>query len=240
MNVIQIDKTWSTYLSPRWLEGLVGAPFLRRCREGAATQEELHTYLRQQGYYSRHFTRYLCALMGNVSDDRDRLALTQNLFEEMGLGDMGNVPHSRLYRQMLADMGVRQEDQPIFPETQALIDTMLECCRDRRFMVGLGALCLGAEAIVPLLYSAVVRGLERSGEPLERMTFFTIHIAGDDEHALTMRRIIQRELERDPASRVDLDYGAAKAISARIRFLHAVEARCAPGAEPAVLLEARG
>ena len=40
-----------------------------------------------------------------------------------------------------------------------------------------------------------------------------------------MRRIIVRELERDPASRVDLEYGAARAIAARVAFFESLTDR---------------
>lgn len=222
MNVVGVNSVWNAFLHPQWMQSLHEVPFLGRCREGTITREALHSYVRQQCYYSQHFMRYLSALLSNLLLERDRQDLVHNLFEEMGLGDMASVPHSQLYRQMMEAMGIRPEDEPIFPATQALIETMLECCQSRYFMVGLGALCLGAEAIVPYLYSTVVRGFEAVGEPSNRLKFFHIHIEGDDEHAMTMKRIIERELERDPSTKVDLDYGAAKALSARVRFLREI------------------
>jgi len=51
-----------------------------------------------------------------------------------------------------------------------------------------------------------------------------LHVEEDDAHAETMRRIILDELRRHPSSRVDLEYGAKRAITARARFLCAVAA----------------
>ena len=42
------------------------------------TRDELHTYVRQQCHYSRHFTRYLSALLANIVDETDRRDLVQN------------------------------------------------------------------------------------------------------------------------------------------------------------------
>lgn len=225
MTIVQVGEGWSNYVKSSWIELLDRTPFLTRCREGIATRDELHTYVRQQCYYSRHFTRYLSALLANVIDENDRRDLVQNLFEEMGLGSFGRVPHSQIYREMMRTMGVRLEDEAPFAETDALIGTMFECSGSKRPMVGLGALCLGAEAIVPHLYSTIVNGFDAIGEPREHLSFFEIHIEGDDEHAVTMRRIILREIERDPSSRVDLEYGAARAISARVSFFSAMTER---------------
>ena len=48
----------------------------------------------------------------------------------------------------------------------------------------------------------------------------------DDEHALTMRAIIDRELASDPRLRADLLLGAELAIDARVEFFAALgEAR---------------
>jgi pyrroloquinoline-quinone synthase len=218
MKIVGIDEHWSSILRSSWIDALDGTPFLTRCREGTATRDELATFVRQQCHYSRHFTRYLSALLANLTDEVDRRDLVQNLFEEMGLGGLGGVPHAQIYREMMRTMGVFLDDEPVFAETQALVDTMFECCRSPRPMVGLGALCLGAEAIVPHLYSTIVNGFEAVGEPREHLSFFLIHIDGDDDHARTMQRIIARELEQRPASRVDLEYGAALAIAARVQF----------------------
>jgi pyrroloquinoline-quinone synthase len=220
MSSICVASGWEALLRPEWLQGLRNTRFLTRCRCRVASCEELHLFVRQQYYYSRHFTRYLHAVMSNLEDEHDRAALTQNLFEEMGVG--GGISHAEIYRRMMAVMLPENSEASVFPATQALIDTMLSCCRDPRVMVGLGAICLGAEAIVPEVYSAIMTGFEAIREPQTNLEFFAIHIEGDENHAVTMRNIIVRELERDPRSRLDMDYGAARAIGARVAFFDAI------------------
>jgi len=228
MTIVSIDQRWSSYFRSSWIEALDDTRFLTRCREGIATRDELVTFVRQQCHYSRHFTRYLSAVLASLTDEADRRDLVQNLFEEMGLGGLGSVPHAQIYRDMMRTMGVFLGDEPAFAETQALVDTMFECCRSPRPMVGLGALCLGAEAIVPHLYSTIVHAFEAIGEPREHLSFFLIHIDGDDDHARTMQRIILRELQQRPASRVDLEYGAALAIAARVQFFTVLTEKTRP------------
>lgn len=222
MAIVSIDASWHDLLPPESLRQLAESPFLTRCREHKATREELHSFVRQQGYYSRYFTRYLTALMSNLEDDGDRRALMENLWEEMGLGGGHTTPHSQIYRNMMATMGVRFDEEAPTPATRHLIDTMFDCCRSANSMLGLGAICLGAEAIVPFVYSTVIEGFRGIGEPVEHLEFFSIHVGCDDEHAITMRNIIMRRLKADRRTRIDLDYGAAKAIAARVAFFHAI------------------
>jgi pyrroloquinoline quinone (PQQ) biosynthesis protein C len=225
MNRIPLDPSFASLVRANWIDDLDGSAFLGRCRAGTVTRAELARFVRQQHYYARHFTRYLFALTSNLADESDRRALMDNLCEEMGLDGEGHVSHAEMYRQMMQTMGIELEAEAVLPATQALIDTMFDCCRSPRPMVGLGALCLGAEAIVPHVYSTIIEGFDSVREPRKNLTFFVVHIEADDAHAVTMRRIIERELARNPQSRVDLDYGAARAIAARTEFFDALVPR---------------
>lgn len=222
MAIVQIDPSWDGLLRAEWIRELDESPFLSRCRQRQVSRDELHGFVRQQGHYSRHFTRFLNAIMSNLVEEIDRHALTQNLFEEMGLGEVKTTPHSQIYRDMMKAMGVRLDEEAPNSATVNLVDTMFDCCRNENPMVGLGAICLGAEAIVPHIYSTVLEGFDAVGEPRKNLEFFSIHVSCDDEHAITMRNIITRRLQADPRLRVDLDYGAAKAIAARVASFHAL------------------
>ncbi len=225
-----LNSRWSHWIDPQWIEALDETEFLSRCREGRAGVRELHTFLVQQYFYARHFTRFLCALLSNVENESDRRELTENLVDEIGLGKADGVPHSILYRNMLGAMGVDVSRHQPLPETQALIDTMFESCRNPSVAAGLGALCLGAEAIVPHLYQQIVTGFLARGEKSERLEFFHIHIACDDAHADTMRALIERRYGQADGART-LKCSAARAIASRIRFFNAISAASTPWKE---------
>lgn len=207
------------FIKQEWLDNLGESLLLKRCRTGEITKQELHKFIKQHQLYSRHFTRYLSALLANVIDEKDRLELTHNLFDEMGLGDAGKIPHSMLYRDMMVNMDIAPDIKPL-PSTLRLIDAMLQCCKSTNHLVGLGALCLGAEGVVPYIYSTIVEGLISIGESRENLQFFTLHIECDDDHAETMYDIIQREINKDKNAIIDLYYGADKLIQARIDFFN--------------------
>jgi pyrroloquinoline quinone (PQQ) biosynthesis protein C len=222
MSELALDAKWNDFIDNGALAQLDGTPFLRRCRAHTATREELQEYVRQQYSYSRHFTRYLCALLANIEVESDRTELTENLLEEIGFGEDGALPHSEIYRQMMKRMGIDPQSVAPSPATQRLISQMMEACRDPNPLVGLGALCLGAEAIVPHLYSQIVEGFRGVGEPDENLEFFHIHIHCDDEHAVTMRKIIERYLTDNPREGIILRRAAIRVLQARAEFFEAL------------------
>jgi pyrroloquinoline-quinone synthase len=213
----------SPYIKADWLDRLGKTGFLTHCQTGQISREELEIFIQQHQIYSRYFTRYLAALLANIEDDEHRLTLTHNLIDEMGLGDAGNLPHSLLYRNMMDNMGLAPCTNPL-PSTQRLVDTMFECCNSSNYMVALGALCLGAEMIVPFLYQRIVDGFLSIGESLDNLHFFTLHIECDDAHAETMSEIIAWKLQESPSDLLDLNYGAEKMIQARIAFFDGITA----------------
>lgn len=211
------------YVKLEWLDRLGNTVFLTRCQNGQICRDELHSFIQQHQVYSRCFTRFLAALLSNIEDDEHRLALTHNLFDEMGLGDAGSLPHSKLYRNMMESMGLAPCTNPL-PSTQHLVDTMFECCKSPNYMVALGAMCLGAEGIVPFLYQRIVDGFLTIGESLDKLEFFTLHIDCDDGHAETMNEIIAWQLQKSPSALIDLNYGAEKMIQARMGFFDGITA----------------
>lgn len=220
---LSIGNITSSYIKNEWLDALFDTDFLSRCGSGDINQEELCSFMQQHQIYSRCFTRFLAALLANIENDNHRLTLTHNLFDEMGLGDAGNQPHSKLYLDMMANMGILPIMTPM-ASTQRLVDTMFECCKSSNYMVGLGALCLGAEGVVPFIYQRIVDGFVAIGESLANLNFFTLHIECDDGHSETMSEIIAWELHKSPSALLDLHYGAEKIIQARIEFFNGISA----------------
>lgn len=224
----EIDKNWDPYLDKEWIRKLDETPFLTRCRDKTVTLEELRRYLSQQYFYSRNFTRFLCALLSNLTHEEDRQDLTDNLIEESGLGQDRGTPHSVLYRQMLERMGVDVSEYSMHEDTARLVEVMLESCRSANYAVGLGALCLGAEAIVPHLYSQIVIGFQAHGFTEKDLDFFYLHISCDDAHAETMKKIIDREV-KDTEKKLYVECSAKRAIAARVRFFESLSNPIAAG-----------
>lgn len=198
--------------------------FLRRCRSEEITRDELKTFLVQQGLYSAYFTRYLCALMSNLPQNQQVLALADNLCEELGLNGDAQTPHSVLYKNMLGNQGLDLASAEMLPSTSRLINTMFDHCRDRRYARGLGALCLGAEAIVPCMYADLISGFKACGFGAKDIEFFQIHVECDDAHAETLHKIMLDTARNDPHA-LGLMFGAGDAlVDARIEFFARISA----------------
>lgn len=193
-------------LSPLWKdlfpEGLLGRlnanPFLVACRNGAVSLDQLRHFLIQHHYYSQYFTRYLCALMGGIADQGEFKSLSCNLTEELSGGDSVDISHAELYRRSMDLMSAPPRSRPLLPGTRQLIDGMFRHCRSSDPIDGLAALCLGAEAIVPLIYGPVLDALRSHNAPREAEHFFVLHIEEDEDHAIVMREIIDRMLVERP------------------------------------------
>jgi thiaminase len=201
--------------------------FLAGCADGTVTLDELRSFLVQHGKYSRYFTRYLCALISQLDEGDDVLRLAENLTEELGCGTDAKMrtPHSRIYADMLKDFDIDLDAHSVNPETQNLIDTMFMLCRQPRGTAGLGAMCLGAEGLVPAVYARIVEGFRRRGVDRGRLEFFSIHIECDDDHAATMYEILARQAEKSPSCRITALNAGDMAVSARLRFFDALTKR---------------
>lgn len=198
--------------------------FLQRCRAGDVTLQELKLFLVQQGIYSSYFTRYLCALMGNLPSNDQVLKLAENLCEELGLTPDSETPHSIVYRDMLKAFDLTLDGARPLVGTRRLIDTMFDHCRHANSARGLGALCLGAEALVPPVYADVITAFEAHGVPARTLEFFRIHVECDDGHAETLRDIMVELASRD-ADNLPFMLGAGNAlVDARMDFFSSIEA----------------
>lgn len=201
---------------------LLAHPFMRRCETGAVTMTELSRYLVQHGHYGRCFTRYLCALISQLPDNEQVIRLAGNLAEELGLAGGQGIPHARLYADMLRQFNLSLEREPANPQTRALVETMFMLCRQPGGAAGLGALCLGAEAIVPALYRRVMEGFAHHGITGPRLIFFQLHVDCDDDHAQTMYDILADWCERSETAREAATAAAETAVSARLRMFDSV------------------
>jgi pyrroloquinoline quinone (PQQ) biosynthesis protein C len=162
--------------------------------------------------------------MANLPANKQVLDLASNLCEELGLTDDSATPHSIIYYRMLNHFGLDMEGQRPLPGTRRLIDAMFDHCRDPRVARGLGALCLGAEALVPSIYTDLINGFMAAGVPARAIEFFQIHVECDDGHADTMRDIMIALADADP-DQLPLMLSAGNAlVDARLDFFESIEA----------------
>lgn len=129
------------------------------------------------------FTGLLCALGGRAPDLRSRFALMDNIYEEMGCGDL-SAAHPSLYLKMLESIGVTQSDAEnarTLPSIRRINEHLHDVVHRRSFAVACAVLA-SAEATIPPSFPILAR-MAQSAFPDVDMTFFDRHGPRDDGHA---------------------------------------------------------
>lgn len=185
--------------------------------------------------YSSHFPRYLTALISRLEDGADREPLLANLGEERGhysppdllrLQAAGvepewvvHIPHTELFLRFRRALGVGDGEPAVEAlEVRAWRDLFLSVLSLGSAAEAVGALGLGTEGIVPLIYPPLRRAMERLGTVSPRDgVFFKLHTLVDDQHQASLLALA-RKLGASPRGRDDLALGMTKALALRDSF----------------------
>jgi mannose-6-phosphate isomerase-like protein (cupin superfamily)/pyrroloquinoline quinone (PQQ) biosynthesis protein C len=172
-------------------------PLLQACLNGRLTLEDFKYLFSQYYFYSRNFTKLLAAAMVNCDSDYFRSIIVKNLFEESG-GQNIEMRHSEIFRKFLVDtLGINLERIDFEPYTELFFSQYLDLCIHSGSTKGAAILSFGTEGIVAKLYAIFKKGLVKIGIKDDALTFFNIHIACDDEHALTLKEIVLSHRNED-------------------------------------------
>ena len=167
------------------IDKILNHPFLNRIKDGWLDKRQLHYFVGQYGIYCRYFPRFLSAAAANIPDDPTRMALIENLWEEHGEGVI-EKSHRILYNNFAKAVGYTvQELEQVEPlaTTEICIENMLDLCRNKHFLVGLGALGPGTEYFTNDEYRIIESGMKTfdflTADDIE---FWTVHISLDEHH----------------------------------------------------------
>ena len=162
----------------------------RSCESGRLSLSDLQFVFGQYSFYSRNFTRYLAGFMANSDNDMHRAQLVENLWEESGESDHSQR-HAELFRRFLTDgLGIVLADLTPTSATQLFVNEVLSFCLRSPACESSAFLSLGTEGIVPRMYAIFIKGLQQADIAMEHLTFFQLHTACDDEHAVTLEKIM--------------------------------------------------
>jgi pyrroloquinoline quinone (PQQ) biosynthesis protein C len=158
------------------------------------------------------FTGLLCALGGRSPNLRCRFALMDNIYEEMGCGDLESA-HPNLYLKMLASIGVSAEEAEstsTLPAVRRINQHLQEVVLQRHFSVACAVLA-SAEAAIPPSFP-ILAAIAKDAYPDVDMTFFDRHGPRDDGHADDASTLFALSSDRSQFAAVeaevmlDLDY----------------------------------
>jgi pyrroloquinoline quinone (PQQ) biosynthesis protein C len=128
------------------------------------------------------FTGLLSTLGGRAPDLRSRFALMDNLYEEMGRGDI-EAAHPMLYLQMLASIGIDEraaDRQCTLPSIQRINEHLLAVVEEQPFPVACAVLA-AAEAAIPPLFPVLAAMAQTAFGEVD-MAFFERHGGRDVGH----------------------------------------------------------
>jgi pyrroloquinoline quinone (PQQ) biosynthesis protein C/oxalate decarboxylase/phosphoglucose isomerase-like protein (cupin superfamily) len=166
-------------------------PLLAAFAQGSLSKEDLRYVFSQYHLYSKNFTRFVAAVMANCDSDLFRAQLSENLWEEGG-GCEPARRHAQIFRDFLRGaLGVADAEAIEYaPFTRHFVREYLVQCLRSEPMAGTAFLSLGTEGIVARLYQIMLAGLRKAGLADSELEFFHIHIACDDDHAITLERMM--------------------------------------------------
>ncbi|MDZ8105407.1 MAG: iron-containing redox enzyme family protein [Nostoc sp. DedQUE12a] len=199
--------------------------FLTQCRTGSLFLPDVQILAVQMYKFSKEFNRILASILSCCQDESTQLVILENLFDEMGQGDV-TKSHPELFRQFTRALGIHDETLaalPTAPETRALIDTYLQIPHKYGYLAALGAVCYASEGIVSSLYTQLYKGIVGAAPlPKESLIFFEVHINIDDSHAAKLAAVIEAQIgmiEDD----IKIKQAIVEAMDARVQFFNGIQ-----------------
>ena len=192
-------------------------PFLDRFAKASLSLEQVQTFGKHYYRHAKMFLHYLGYVIPAMPVEQSQLILMENLVDEYGSFDPSWV-HPAVYRSFLAAVGLEPVDweelEPL-PEVALYIDRHLYMCRYGDPLTACGALALGTEWFVPMMFSKIVAGLIRvEGITDEVLTYWKAHITLDVLHSHEAMRALA-PFTADRGARIKIRAGALRSLDAR-------------------------
>lgn len=200
-------------------------PFITRAKLKCLTLHEVKALAVQMYQFSKSFNRILASAIAHCPDDEAQFVILENLFDEMGEGDISKA-HPNLFRRFTRALGISDlelDGADPTPETQQLIETYLNLAPTYGYLAALGGICYASEGIVNTLYRHLQDGIEQViCFAREDLIFFDLHIDLDEDHAAHLAQLIQPRLSsiRDHDQ---INHAIHIAMNARCHFFDGVQ-----------------
>lgn len=204
----------------------VNHPYLQALAGGAVPDigVALMDYAHQYSFYSDYFVQYIDAVLINVDNQAHRDILLENLLEEQGIPGSANLedrPHVEIFRHMKKTIGIDASYETRHPPSTTVLvwrELFLQKCGTRIPGVGLAAIGLATEFIVPHFYPYLIEAIEKHttfGE--DASLFFRLHVDCDAEHSESIIDLIL-ELAETISTREAIRFAALSSLNLRNAF----------------------
>ena len=201
-------------------------PYLVRMRRGLFPdmKEALKDYAHQYSFYSRGFVSYLTSVIDRLPNDDHKEAIRENLEEEQGDPNSEKLeerPHVEIFNHFKKCVGADEaycESTPPSSTVEIWSRLFQEKCDSDRLGIGLGAIGLATENIVPDIYPYIIEGIENHTDLGEDASlFFNLHVECDDGHGEDLVNVT-KDIANDLTTREAIRFGAISALNLRAAF----------------------
>lgn len=201
-------------------------PYLLKLSKGLLpnTNEAIKDYANQYSYYSSWFVRYLRGVISSLPSDRLKSRLMENILEEEGnsmASELKDKPHVEIFNHFKNSIGVDENyisQNPASTTSLTWRNLFLQKCDSELLGIGLGAIGLATEYIVPRIYTFIAEAIENhSNFDPSNSLFFRLHIECDKEHAENIIEIT-KEIAEDIRTRESIRFGVISALNLRNAF----------------------
>jgi pyrroloquinoline quinone (PQQ) biosynthesis protein C len=187
-------------------------------------KQALRDYAFQYSHYSNGFTIYLKNVVDRLSEKKHKDILMENYYEEMGKKDSDKFedwPHKKMFNSFAEEVGVTKEykeNNELCITTKVWRQLFDEKCKTTIPGVGIGAIGVATEFIVPHIYSSLIPTIKAESTLSSRCSyFFELHTECDIEHG---NEIIEcaTELAKDTTVREGIRFGTFSSLNLRKAF----------------------
>ncbi|MDF3820043.1 iron-containing redox enzyme family protein [Leptospira sp. 96542] len=179
--------------------------------------DDLLLWLSQEYFVSIGFVDWFLIVAAKTTNQRAKIVLVENIWEELGEGKIEDT-HVSILIEFLAKLGVNYESNQILPETKLYLDKMSKII-NQGFYFGLGALGPANEYLLKLEYSKISDSYQilKTNMNLPEGKFFQVNLDADEGHSKRLFDLIA-DTALEEQSKNEVILGNKMALDARKLF----------------------
>lgn len=191
---------------------LLNHPFIQNLSDGLYSKEQITLFGEQYYILSCAFTEFLILASANIKEEKYRVPIIENIYDEHGRGDY-NYSHRKLLLKFLKAIDSKRiESISPLPHTSANVYGMKKLCETGSLFEVIGALGPGCEYFTDIQYEKIVKSLFLNYKfTKDELHFFYEHISHDPKHTADIDNIIL-DIVKSESDLSEVIFGAKQAI----------------------------
>tara|TARA_B100001540_G_C15816097_1_gene647532 strand:+ start:3858 stop:4799 length:942 start_codon:yes stop_codon:yes gene_type:complete len=184
----------------------------------------LRDYASQYSYYSSKFVIYLKNVINQLDNKKHKKILSENYLEEFGNPKskvFEHLPHKKMFEIFSNEVGATTEYKKKNGScltSRVWGDLFNQKCKSKLPGVGIGAIGIGTEFIIPHIFSSILSFVKSEKSLSYKCSyFFELHTKSDIKHSNTLINCIE-EIAENKLAREGLRFGAISALNLRKAF----------------------